>query len=36
VVAGPDEPTFPMLTIANAQACRALDLLDAITPYPVA
>lgn len=34
--AGPDEPTFPMVTIANVEQRRALDLLDAITPYPVA
>ena len=33
--AGPDEPTFPMVTIANIEQRRALDLLDAITPYPV-
>ena len=33
--AGPDEPTFPMVTIPNAEQRRALDLLDAITPYPV-
>jgi transposase len=33
--AGPDEPTFPMVTIPNAEQRRALDLLDAITLYPV-
>jgi hypothetical protein len=33
--AGPDEPTFPMVTIPNAEQRRALDLVDAITPYPV-
>jgi hypothetical protein len=34
--AGPDEPTFPMVTIASAKQRRALDLLETIPLYPVA
>jgi hypothetical protein len=32
--AGPEEPTFPLVAIPNAEQRRALDVLDAITPYP--
>jgi len=34
--AGPHEPTFPMVTIPNPKQRQALELLTAITPYPVA
>jgi len=34
--AGPHEPTFPMVTIPNPKQRHALELLTAITPYPVA
>jgi len=34
--AGPDEPMFPMVTIADAKQRRALDLLETIPLYPVA
>ncbi|MCR4392703.1 MAG: IS1634 family transposase [Candidatus Acetothermia bacterium] len=30
--AGPEEPTFPMVTIPNPKQHRALELLDTITP----